>query len=514
MTAPPPADPAPPPPPPRHWPFVLAAILLIAGSVRFAGIGRDCLWFDELWHLTISNGRGSAQYRIPVDQYVASLPDHTSLATAEAWWKIPRRDDPNAHPPLYYFPLRLWRAAFGDAPATLRALSAILSIAAVAATFDLGRLSMGTSGGLWAAALLAVAPGQVEQAQEVRGYTLLLLLATLAASAALRGARAGPRGAAWPALVVLSMPLLMFTHYFAAGACAAIAGYAVMTYRGRARAIVAIGVPLVALAWIAAWAPALRAMANALPDTADAFLNDPAPAPALATAARLAALPARLMIGAPVNGWTVAAGMAAWAAAAWALARRPATRLPILCLACTGTMLAALDWSRATQHLSFTRYGLIASPGVAVALAAATAALPRPWTAPARWGVLGLLAALLPVYGYERNNLDFRPLAAHLRENAREGDAVVLLSPNPLGRDGQTVYLHLAYYGRIFPRAAAVATRPITPGPLADALAKHRRVWLVSANPRVDAARAWPGARELSAARFEPVGSAILVEPP
>lgn len=499
----------------HYWPAALGLIVLLSAIPRFAQITRDCLWFDEIWHITLSSGRGSAQLRIPTDTLVAPLPDYVRIDSASGWTQIPRNMDLVLHLPAYHLLLRGWREMLGDSPLAVRGLSAILSVLAVLVAFDVGRLVMNTvGGGLWAAALLAASPGQIEQAQEARGYTLLLLLGLIATSALLRAAR-DPRSIAWPVLVAVTLMVMMFTHYFAAGYCAGVLASVWLIRGNRARAIVLAGFGVLATVWLMTWWPTLREQSRAVAETADPWLTDAGPGFVGREVLRLAALPARALLNAPVGVVSAAIGIGLWAMIIYASSRCMRSWAVVLPFAGTVGLLVGLDLLRSTRHTEFLRYALVASPAVVIGLVAATRALlgsgRRLYFA--RGLVLTGLVIALPWWGYARQNQDFRPLCAYLAQQVKPDEPIVLLSPNPLGRDGQTLYLYLAYYTDLFPRPAAVATRVID-GNLAQSLRQNRRVWVVSANPMVDAGRVWPDVTVVESVRFNPVGAALCVEPP
>jgi mannosyltransferase len=103
----------------------------------------------------------------------------------DLWSVVPTFDQ---HPPLFHLLLKLWTEVFGDSEAALRGLPALAGVATVPLVWlagrSLGGERDGARVGLTAAALFAVAPVQLQYAQEARAYALL----TLAAAAAIAGA--------------------------------------------------------------------------------------------------------------------------------------------------------------------------------------------------------------------------------------------------------------------------------------------------------------------------------------
>jgi hypothetical protein len=137
----------------RVTPFLLLAITVLGGFLRFYQIGSKGLWLDESFSVWLGWQ--------PVGEMLA--------------WLL-RVDQ---HPPLYYTLLHFWMA-LGDDAATVRALSAVLGTLTIPVMFLLGHRLADAKVGLLAALILAAAPFHVRFAQETRMYTLLTLNAALA----------------------------------------------------------------------------------------------------------------------------------------------------------------------------------------------------------------------------------------------------------------------------------------------------------------------------------------------
>lgn len=125
-------------------------------------------------------------------------------------------------PPLYFYLLWGWSRVFGGAPETLRSLSVLFGLVAVAASYLLAReVGSGTresSGGegefaaLAAAAMVAFSPLQVDFSQRVRMYSLGAALALTSCWLLLRALRASRprwRDFIWYALAAAA---LAYTH--------------------------------------------------------------------------------------------------------------------------------------------------------------------------------------------------------------------------------------------------------------------------------------------------------------
>ncbi|MBI4612573.1 MAG: glycosyltransferase family 39 protein [Planctomycetes bacterium] len=136
-----------------HIPVLLAT----AVAVRFAGLGSRSLWLDEAYSLDRCVPGGSL---------------------ADVVRTVARHD---AHPPFYYLCLHLWTGSFGESPAAMRSLSAVVSVLAVLVLYRLCLAFLGPRASFATGLLFALSAFQVEFAQEARHYATveLLLLAAL-----------------------------------------------------------------------------------------------------------------------------------------------------------------------------------------------------------------------------------------------------------------------------------------------------------------------------------------------
>jgi hypothetical protein len=131
------------------------------------------------------------------------------------------------HPPLFFVMLRSWILMVGDSEWCLRSLACLLGIAGIPGSYLAARnvvLYLSTprvdraqarfAGGI-AAAIFALNPFQLHLSQQVRGYTLAVLLCLLstAALAGLLGDRA--RRVKWAVLYVVTAALACYSHHLA-----------------------------------------------------------------------------------------------------------------------------------------------------------------------------------------------------------------------------------------------------------------------------------------------------------
>ena len=206
------------------------ALGLVAVAARLYALDRQSFWYDEAISVVLADN---------------SLADLLSGRAKDL-----------GNPPLYPVLLRIWSLLFGSSDVAVRALSAVLGMATVPLVYLVGRRTMGARTAFVGALLFAVAPFQVQMAQEARTYTLLTFLAA-ASVAALMGALASPtRWWRWVLFGVVT-GLMPLSHYFGFFLCVAEAGYVAFAHR-RDRWILlrATGAFLLAAAVFAFWLPA------------------------------------------------------------------------------------------------------------------------------------------------------------------------------------------------------------------------------------------------------------------
>lgn len=173
----------------RSFPPVVLAITLLGAALRLYGIGSESLWTDEVITAT----------------FVANHAPHELLVV------IPLSQP---HLPLYYVLLDLWTGAFGATETTMRLLSAAFAIASIPLIYAVGRRLFDHRTGVVAAALFSVSQLQIYYAQEVRMYSLVVLLTLLSLYwfvRMVRGTDGGTRAGAWYLLASLA---LIYTHPF------------------------------------------------------------------------------------------------------------------------------------------------------------------------------------------------------------------------------------------------------------------------------------------------------------
>lgn len=129
----------------RGWrALTFASVLLAAFVVRFAGINSEPFWLDEIFSFNFTDGT------------FRQVLDGSSF---------------DAHPPLYYLVLWLWRLCCGSSELAIRLLSTVWSLIGIAiAMLFAAQVARDWRAGLLAGVLGSVSPLDIYFAQEARGY--------------------------------------------------------------------------------------------------------------------------------------------------------------------------------------------------------------------------------------------------------------------------------------------------------------------------------------------------------
>jgi uncharacterized membrane protein len=165
-------------------------VILLGFGLRLLGINSRPLFYDEAFSYFLS---------------------------VQSFGQIIQGTAADTMPPLYYFLLHFW-ALFGQSVAWLRGLNVLLSLGVIFLAYRLTCDLYGQPAGVWAAALVAVAPFQIYYAQEMRMYTLLALGLTGFSWCFLRIYRdEGPWRTQWPlwAAMALFGEIALYSHNLA-----------------------------------------------------------------------------------------------------------------------------------------------------------------------------------------------------------------------------------------------------------------------------------------------------------
>ncbi|MDP8256981.1 MAG: glycosyltransferase family 39 protein [Candidatus Alcyoniella australis] len=168
----------------RDW-IAPCAVTLLAGALRFIGLGDQCFWGDELCSINVT--------KFP-------------LASSLAYYST----DP--HPPLFYISVRLMRQ-FGESETWLRAIPALWGTLAVLVLYLAVRQLHGTRAALIAALVLALNPLHNWISQDLRNLSMLTTLGALSVLLLIPIAR-GRRDRLSPAHALVTAAAL-YTNYFA-----------------------------------------------------------------------------------------------------------------------------------------------------------------------------------------------------------------------------------------------------------------------------------------------------------
>jgi mannosyltransferase len=118
----------------------------------------------------------------------------------------------DVHPPLYFLVLHYWIALFGDAEFTIRFLSVIFGTLAIFMMYKVGSLIFDRNVGLLSSVILALSAFHIYYSQELRAYSLMVLLTLASMYYFIRLLEERKRGIY--AGYILSSTLLLYTHYF------------------------------------------------------------------------------------------------------------------------------------------------------------------------------------------------------------------------------------------------------------------------------------------------------------
>lgn len=167
-------------------PIAAGAFVAIAcAGLFFYLYTRSALWLDEALTVNIA--------RLPLGQLHGALKH-------------------DGAPPLYYFLLHFWTAAFGTGNVAARSLSGLFMIVAVVATWFAARRFVNATGAWIAAVVMIANPYAIRYATEARMYSLVILLVATAIVVFQRAMEKPTTGRL--ALVALLVALMVYTQYW------------------------------------------------------------------------------------------------------------------------------------------------------------------------------------------------------------------------------------------------------------------------------------------------------------
>lgn len=167
--------------------IVLAIAFLTFVAARLWHLSATCLWFDEVFSVHAARHSWAEMFKFVAADII--------------------------HPPLFYTALKLWIGIGGESLVWLRLLSVLLAVVSIAPFYLLCReLNLKPKERNLAFTLIAVSGFLIKYTQEVRMYSLLLLLSVTSIWLFVRFVR-NSRPRALAALTACNL-LLVYTHYY------------------------------------------------------------------------------------------------------------------------------------------------------------------------------------------------------------------------------------------------------------------------------------------------------------
>ena len=164
--------------------FIIGAVIALGAFCRFYHIGAKSLWYDEALVL-LESQKGLAQ-----------------LFSVNA---------EGIHPPLFRFLMHFW-SMLGSSEAFVRAPSLVFGSLSILAGYRVARSLLGKSAAVYCALLMSISPFLVYYSQEVKMYSLLLLLSLCSVYFFIRVIEGG--GASQWTAYILFTALSCYTNYF------------------------------------------------------------------------------------------------------------------------------------------------------------------------------------------------------------------------------------------------------------------------------------------------------------
>jgi uncharacterized membrane protein len=470
--------------PNRPWlpMLLLGGIIVLAAGLRLYDLGGQCFWTDEVGSVANASGHALLMNHLPHDQLLDPPPATARAGADGSALGVWTRMGTESHPPLYFVLLHGWRAWFGPSDWAGRLLSVVASVTAVLLLILTARMLHGDRVALWAALIMAVAPPQIQMAQEARAYALVTALGMGACVALVRLEKlgAGWRRAAGLALCTLGMVL---SHYFTLGPALAIGIYVLLRLGGAARRQAIIALAAAAAIYAVVWGPFLWQQRHTILQN-NSWTVEAAPTHRVLQIWNTLEVPARQLCEPPPGTTRLYALSAVLFVLPLALAarwKRPELLLWGLWLVGSVAVVAIPDFLRAGTQLGFIRYTAVAGPAVFVMFAAlVTPNLlrpPRPWLAHALPAVAALSCLLTLPSAWRQWKPDYRTVAAFYKSHASRGDVTLIVE---LGRadDVDWFYATIDHYTNGFPGPVALLGGPAGPEVLSR-LRGSSRIWVV-----------------------------------
>lgn len=448
---------------PNRTTWLLLGLILAAGlGLRLYGLGTPALDVDELFTVHFASGRGAWETALPLHTVLHPAPAVQDLSSGAPWWRVWTSMGYDTHPPLHPLLLRGWSALAGQSDAAQRGLSVLLSLLTVVLLFDAVRTMHGDSAGLWAAALAAVAGPQIQYAQEIRSYAMMLTLGAAALAIAARISAGRSRG--WRLPIALASVCLVgvLTHYWSIGVLAPAALFALVRADSSTRRRLLICLGASAAVFFLAWGPFFWQQRGNFQKNM-LWIADTDPDHIGRSLRLVAALPIRLLFdiaGQAASPIVYVAALLYVAAGILAVTRRregywlwtAALLLPI-------ALVLSADLAQQRKTLTLIRYTLPASLGLFAVFATLASGRRNPGRhlVPA----MALIACLIALpRAWDRGKPAWRELAARSIGTMQDGDALAILCPPDGHWMGAIIYMALTRYAGAPPGPAVILNAP------------------------------------------------------
>jgi uncharacterized membrane protein len=500
----------PPTPPTRRQFALLILILAVAAFVRFYRIGTPSLWSDELWSIEMAMGHGSVHDAFPDGVVRFDQPIPTNLAAAAPWWDIWTHVQVITHPPLYYIILRWWITLFGNSPAATRSLSALFSLAAVAIFFDVCRLLHGPRAALIASSILALAIGQIDIAQESRSYALLILQEIAACDVIARIILFGATRRRL-ALLIFLLAAMFLTHYLCVGVLAALAIVAILRLRGRDGRLTFTAFAVAAVLILALWGYGFVNQLRTIPFSDPTYFHEIFPHHFASSIRAIVRLPLQYLVGEDLGlrlpFWAhILAALTVAILIFRAIWHRDLLLWRIL-LIFTIVFIAAIDLTRDSTLLQYSRYTILASPAIFALLA--TIDWPKKsylfsLAVVASLAILALLRIAQPIPPRQ----DFRQLAEIIDSHATPDELLVFYNQSDWLSPGMW-YTGYKYYSPNSAHPWLTLRHPPDPQLLRQ-LQSRQTLWLIGRTPEIFGPIILPGWRPVSVWHTSAGGACLM----
>lgn len=197
--------------------LAVVGILLVGLFFRFYNIDKKVFWIDEVYTLFVLAGYPPKELTDRVyDGKILCMDDmqrylifDPKIGTLDIIVRL--KDKQPEDCPLFFVLARLWIKCFGDSTAVIRALSALLSLFVIPATYWLSKeLFQSPRFALVAMLLISVSPFHILYAQEARAYSLWTVMILISSAALFRAMRMRT-GRSW-VLYAASMIIGLYTQ--------------------------------------------------------------------------------------------------------------------------------------------------------------------------------------------------------------------------------------------------------------------------------------------------------------